>query len=151
MKDNPSTIEKYKDILYLKHPTSMKHPRMSMINRAAQFAPFAALTGYDAAIAETARLTDSKINLTEDQKDTLNMKFQILEDNVGKDVSFTVTYFVPDNKKDGGAYHCAEGFVKKIDFNKGYLTFANGNNIDIQAIVDIQSDLYKTYGLDYDL
>lgn len=132
----------------MKHPTSMKHPRMSMENRAAQFAPFAALTGYDAKIAETARLTHREIQLTEDQKDALNLRFQILEDNLGKDVEFTLTYFVPDQHKSGGDYLTQSGTIKKIDFNKGILTFNTGHEIKISSIVEINSKIFKSYGLD---
>lgn len=149
MKDNPNTIKKYADILYMEHPTSVKHPRMSIENRAAQFAPFAALTGYDAKIAETARLTNKKIHLTEDQKDTLNLKFQIMKDHIGENVSFTLSYFVPDERKSGGSYLTHSGTIKKIDFDNGFLMFQSGETIPLDAIVDINSEIYRIYGLDF--
>lgn len=148
MKSNPKTIKKYSDIIYREHPTSIKHPRMSMSARAAQFAPFAALTGYDAEIKETSRLTEREIQITEDQKEQLNLKFQIVEGAVGKNISFTFTIFLPDKKKDGGEYITKNGAVKKIDFNKGILILDSTETININSIVEINSPIFKSYGLE---
>ena len=89
----------YEDIINMEHPTSKKHPRMSMYACAAQFSPFAALTGHDAAIAETARLTDKKIELSEEQLNDLNFKLGYLMDNIKSELEVTITHFIPDNKK----------------------------------------------------
>ena len=94
----------YDDIIDLPHPTSRKHPRMSLHDRAAQFAPFAALTGHEAAIKETARLTDRKAELSDEMIAELNDQINIIRDNIGTDQIIAVTYFVPDEKKSGGEY-----------------------------------------------
>ena len=104
----------YDDILNLPHPTSKNHPRMSLHDRAAQFSPFAALTGHEAAIKETARLTDDKQILSEDVIEKINGQLKIIAENIGAEQEITVTYFVPDSKKSGGAYVDCAGTVRKI-------------------------------------
>ena len=94
----------YEDIINLPHHVSATRPQMSMLDRAAQFSPFAALTGYDAAIKETGRLTDEKIEMDEEALNILNMKFQILVDSLDDEPEVTFTYFKPDERKAGGAY-----------------------------------------------
>ena len=103
---------KYEDIIDLPHHTSDRHARMSMHDRAAQFSPFAALTGYDAAIKETSRLTESRVELTEEEKAILDAKLREVAET---DATIRITYFLQDDRKDGGAYVCAEGQVKKLD------------------------------------
>ena len=105
----------YEDIINLPHHVSSKRPQMPMLDRAAQFSPFAALTGYDDAIHETGRLTDEKIDLSEEEKEALDRKQQILMERLGDHPALTVTYFVPDAKKSGGAYVTKSGNLKKID------------------------------------
>ena len=95
---------KYDDMIYLPNPTPTCKPRMSLHDRAAQFSPFAALTGYEDAVEETARLTDTRLELSEDMKTILNEKMQMIVDNMDADPIVTITYFVPDKKKEGGAY-----------------------------------------------
>ena len=95
---------KYDDIINLPHPVSKTHPRMSLHDRAAQFSAFAALTGHDAAIKETARLTDERWEIAEDTKEQLNETLQQIAENIDKDITVTFTYFVPDLRKSGGAY-----------------------------------------------
>ena len=107
--------DEYRDIINLPHHVSSKRPQMSMLDRAAQFSPFAALTGYDDAIHETARLTNDKVNLSEEEKETLDRKQQILLERLGEHPALTVTYFIPDAKKSGGAYVTKSGSLKKID------------------------------------
>ena len=99
----------YKDIINLPHHVSSKRPQMPMLDRAAQFSPFPALTGYDDAIHETGRLTDEKIDLSEEEKEALDRKQQILMERLGDHPALTVTYFVPDAKKSGGAYVTKSG------------------------------------------
>ena len=128
----------YDDIIDLPHPTSERHPRMPMVNRAAQFSPFAALTGYDAAVKETARLTDAKVELTEEEKSILDAKLQMLADRIASQPTVKFTYFKPDQKKAGGAYLTVSGIVKKIDGLTGDIVLTNGQRIRIENILDIQ-------------
>lgn len=123
----------YDDIIDLPHPTSERHPRMSMANRAAQFSPFAALSGYDDAVKETARLTDGKIDLTEDEKSILDTKLQLL--TPGENV--TITYFQPDAKKQGGTYLTASGEVKRIDGAAREIVLTDGRRIPIDDILEV--------------
>ena len=125
---------KYDDIINLSHPTSAKHPRMPMIDRAAQFSPFQALVGHGAAIEETARLTDQKVELTEDKKGVLDEKLRLLLET-GEEGAFT--WFQPDERKSGGAYVTALVRVKKIDPLAGEVILTNGMAIPIENIFEI--------------
>lgn len=107
--------EKYEDMLYLPHPVSPTHPRMPLQDRAAQFSPFAALTGYDDALRETARLTERFVELDEDGKQEIDRQIGYLQKHPKYTIPVRITYFVPDVKKDGGAYRTLEGCVYKID------------------------------------
>ena len=140
---NNDCTDKYRDIINLPHHQSKRRPRMSMIDRAAQFSPFAALTGHNDAIIETARLTDRKIELDEGTKSVLNEKIQMISDYLSEMPTVTFTHFEPDIKKDGGAYLKTTGTVKKIDdFNKEiYLT--DGTIIVIEHIYEFESELFK--------
>lgn len=124
----------YDDIINLPHPTSERHPRMPMAARAAQFSPFAALTGYEDAVYETARLTSSRAELTEEEKSILDAKLQLLEPGVA--ASFT--YFQPDSRKQGGAYLTAAGMVKRMDSCAREVILANGQKIFVDDIIGIQ-------------
>ncbi len=125
----------YDDIIHLPHPTSPRHPRMPMIDRAAQFTPFQALTGYGEAIQETARITGEKAELTEEEKAVLDEKLRLLTDT-GNKAAFT--YFQPDGKKSGGAYVIALGAVKKLNPLEGRLTLTDGTIIPIEDILEIE-------------
>ena len=125
----------YDDIIDLPHPTSSKHPRMPMIDRAAQFTPFQALTGYGAAIQETARITGEKVELTEEEKAVLDEKLRFLADT-GNEAAFT--YFQPDGRKSGGAYVTALGAMKKLDPLVGRLTLTDGTAIPIEDILEVE-------------
>jgi len=127
----------YDDIINLPHHVSATRPRMPIANRAAQFSPFAALTGYDAAIAETARLTDERKELSDDMLETLSMKLGMLEDVIADRPEVSVTYFQKDEKKEGGAYITVTGAVKKIDYYEGVIVLVNGKKINIRDILDI--------------
>lgn len=124
----------YDDIINLPHPTSQNHPRMSLHDRAAQFSPFAALTGHEAAIKETARLTDDKHILSEDVIEKINGQLKIIAENIGAEQEITVTYFVPDSKKSGGAYVDCDGTVKKIDEYNRTLVMTDNTVIPIEQI-----------------
>ncbi len=127
----------YEDIIQLPHHTSPTRPRMSMSDRAAQFSPFAALTGYDAAIQETGRLTETKILLTEDELEALNRKYYLLEDSIRTGSDIIISYFLPDSRKDGGAYHSVRGIVKKIDLSAREIYMTNGTVVRMDDVADI--------------
>lgn len=129
---------KYDDIIDLPHPTSKKHPRMSRQNRAAQFSPFAALTGYEAEIREIARQTEKKKQLSEDQWDMLNEKIMELLKLPHKPVRAVVTYFVPDPKKEGGTYRKKDCYIDKISMEKRVLLLENKEKIFFDEIWDIE-------------
>ena len=133
----------YADIINLPRPTSTKHPPMPMLNRAAQFSPFAALTGYDAAVNETARLTDEKIELDEYAKSMLSDKLQILAEHIDDLPEVT---FEPDKKKSGGAYVCVTGIVKEIDEYERIVVLEDGTKIPIHQIYEIESALFAELG-----
>ena len=133
----------YDDILDLPHPTSKKHPRMSMAARAAQFAPFAALTGYGDAIKETARITDQQLELDENEKALLNEKLQLLRQHLPGKPKITITYFVPDTKKAGGSYQTITGSVKKLQKYERRLIMTNGTIIPLDTIIELYGDVLK--------
>ena len=128
----------YEDILDLPHPVSPFHPPMSPADRAAQFAPFAALTGHEAAIWETARLTEERIELSEDRKAELDAALRFLQENLSLAPEVSVIYFLPDTKKAGGAYATATGQVKKIDEYARSLLMTDRTEIPIEDIWDIE-------------
>ena len=136
--------DKYDDIINLPHHVSATRPQMSMLDRAAQFSPFAALTGYDAAIKETGRLTDEKIIMDEEALNMLNMKFQILIDNLFDEPEVTITYFKPDERKSGGAYIELIGIVKKFDEFERQIMMQDGTKIPMDDILNIESELFAT-------
>lgn len=136
----------YDDIIDLPHHVSVTRPRMSMIDRAAQFSPFAALTGYDAAIKETGRLTNERIELTEDSRAVLDRKQQLLLDNLADHPEASVTYFVPDERKSGGAYVTVTGIVKKVDDYQRLLILTDGTKIPLDEILDMESELFRSLG-----
>ena len=133
----------YDDIIELPHPTSTKHPRMSISDRAAIFSPFAALTGHAAAIQETARLTDQKMELDEDTKAELDRRQAILLERIVEQPEVTITWFCPDEKKSGGAYVVTVGRLKRVDDTAGTLRLADGMTMALDEIVDLQSDLFQ--------
>jgi len=129
----------YDDILYLPHPTSERHPRMPIADRAAIFSPFAALTGHAAAIAETARLTEEKAELSEDQKQQMDRKLQFLAETIEAQPEITVTWFRPDERKAGGSYVSTTGQLKKIDSIDRVIVMTDGIRIPLDDIFDIES------------
>lgn len=133
----------YDDIINLPHPTSVKHPRMSLYDRAAQFSPFAALTGHDKAIEETARLTDEKVELSEDTIARLNEKLSLITENTGTKQKVTITYFVPDERKSGGAYVSHSGIIKKIDEYERTVIMMDKTVIPIKQICEIQGEMFR--------
>lgn len=137
----------YDDIIDLPHPVSKRHPQMPLSDRAAQFAPFAALTGHDEAIRETARLTDSSVELDEEQKEKLDQRLQMLLTEIGEDPlrehEIKATYFQPDEKKDGGAYVSVSGCVKKMDVYRRQILFTDGTALPMEHLISIEGELFK--------
>ena len=134
---------KYDDIINLPHHVSETRAHMPMLDRAAQFSPFAALTGYDAAVVETARLTDQKLELDETQKEHISEQLFELQERVSEQPEATVVYFVPDEKKAGGAYEMASGKIKKIDEYSQVLSFTDGTEIPFDSVYLIQSEALR--------
>lgn len=134
---------KYDDIINLPHHVSKKHPQMLLRDRAAQFSPFAALTGHKAAINETARLTDEKQILSEDVIAKLNEQLNLIKENIGTNLIVTITYFVPDDRKSGGAYISNTGVVKKINEYNHTVVLTDKTVIPIEQISEMQSDIFS--------
>lgn len=134
---------RYDDIINTPYPTPSKRLKMSMIDRAAQFSPFAALTGYDAAIEETGRLTQRRIELDEEAKYMLDLKQQLLLKCAAEQPEVTITYFVPDSRKAGGSYVTANGSLKKIDTHEKLYILADGSRIKMDDVVEIDSTLFN--------
>ena len=130
-------MNKYQDILYLAKPVSKVHPPMSKSIRAAQFSPFAALTGYEEAVQETARLTANKITLSDDQIQLLNSVLNEIAQQLPESPYVQITYFEPDKRKQGGSYQRVFGFIKTIDDVYGVVIMKGYTRIPIQQIVHI--------------
>ena len=127
---------KYDDIIGLPHHVSRKRAPMSLVDRGAQFSPFAALVGFDAAIAETARLTEDPIDLADGGKALVDEKLRRLVDMEAARVA--VTHFRPDSRKAGGAYVSVAGTVKKVDPYSQALVLTDGTEIPFETIIDIE-------------
>ena len=125
----------YDDIINLPHHTSDHHPRMAMIDRAAQFAPFAAVVGYDDAIAETGRYTDSRTEMGDDELAALDRQMAIIVNNIDSQPEVTITYFVPDERKDGGSYQTLTAQVVKVDETERRLYLSEGTAIYMRDII----------------
>lgn len=135
---------RYNEIINLPHHVSKTRPQMPMSDRAAQFAPFAALAGYDSAIKETGRLTDEKIEMDEEALNILNMKFQILVDSLDDEPEVTFTYFKPDERKAGGAYLEVTGTVKKVDDFERLIVMQNGTKMPMDDILNIEGEIFAS-------
>ena len=133
---------KYDDMIELPHHVSYRHARMSRIDRAAQFAPFAALTGYDDAVRETARRTSSRPSLTEDRIAMLDRKLALIAERLEDEPFVSVTYFKADLRKEGGACVTVQGVADAIEEVEGVLVLADGVRIPIRDIVGLESDLF---------
>ncbi len=133
----------YDDIIHLPHHVSSTRPRMSMIDRAAQFSPFAALVGYDAEIKEAGRLTERKRTLDEDTQAILNRKQAYLLERIAEHPSLSVTFFLPDKKKAGGTYVTVTGNLKKVDEHKRLMIFTDGTKVPLDDVSEIESHLFR--------
>lgn len=138
-------MDTYTDIMNVAHKISSGRAKMSIYNRAAQFAPFAALNGHDEAIDETARLTDSFYEISEDSALKLSQKLYILLDNICFRPEISVTYFVPDKKKSGGAFKTKFSAVKNIDTAAGIMAFSDRTEISLFDITEIRGEIFGEY------
>lgn len=135
----------YDDIIDLPHHEPTTRPRMAMENRAAQFSPFAALTGYDEATREEARLVDMKQELSEDMKDMIDAKLAVIAQHIKEKPEISVTYFQPDEKKTGGRYTTVSGNVKKLDGVERVIIMTDGTKIPIGDVRLIEGDLFRLF------
>lgn len=133
---------KYDDIINLPHHVSATRPQMSMHDRAAQFSAFAALTGYDDRVAEAARLTDKRMELTEEEIKDLNLKIQILKENADTRPFLFIEYFIPDKKKSGGSYISVTGNFRRIDEYAGNMILTSGDEIPLNDIYSIEGEVF---------
>lgn len=145
MNDDRRYSHEYDDIIGLPHHTSSRHPRLPMSSRAAQFAPFAALTGFEGVIAEEGRLTDSFTELDDDMKEDIDLKLELLGSMVSGSPEATFTYFVPDRKKEGGSYSTVTGRIKKIDDIERIIILKNGTRIRIDDLFSITGEVFREY------
>ena len=129
---------RYDEIINLPHHVSTTRPQMPLSDRAAQFAPFAALTGYDSAIKETGRLTDERIELDEETLAALDRKYQLLMDTLDDAPEVTIIYFQPDERKAGGQYVSATGTVKKVDTFGRRILLQDGTRIPLDSVYDLR-------------
>ena len=136
----------YDDLLHLPHPTSAKHPRMPLADRAAIFSPFAALSGHGDAIRETARLTERRMELDEDAKAELDRRQAVLLEHIAEQPEVTVTWFRPDERKEGGAYLTTTGRLKKIDALGRRLVLLDGTGIPLEDVADLESECFRKLG-----
>ena len=140
---NAPSVGAYDDIIRLPRPASMRHPRMALPDRAAQFAPFAALTGYEAAVSETARLTDERIELDDCAKAALSDRLRVIADGDAGQYQVSITYFRPDARKRGGDYATAAGTVKKLDEYHRIVVMAGGLKVPIDDIIAIDGAVFE--------
>lgn len=138
----------YEDIVNLPPHISKKHPQPTMMDRAARFAPFAAITGYEEMVLEEARVTEERIDLDEGTLSLLNEKLNMIQEFLDEEPEVTITYFEPDKKKSGGAYIDITGTVKRIDEYECLVIMTDGKKIRIEDIYGLESDLFYSLGVD---
>ena len=138
----------YEDIVNLPPHISKKHPQPTMMDRAARFAPFAAITGYEEMVLEEARVTEERIDLDEGTLSLLNEKLNMIQEFLDEEPEIKITYFEPDKKKAGGAYVSITGVVKRIDEYEHLVIMTDGKKIRIDDIFGLESDLFYSLGLE---
>ena len=138
----------YEDIVDLPHHVSKKHPQPTMADRAARFAPFAAITGYEEMVLEEARVTDVRIEMDESSKAALNEKLNMILEFLDEQPEVSITYFEPDMRKAGGAYVTVTGTVKRIDEYEHLVIMTDGKKINIDDIYNLQGELFYSLGLE---
>lgn len=146
MMNDRTDPHRYDDLLDLPHHVSVTHPHMSLYDRAAQFAPFKALTGYEDDVEETARLTDRRVELDADTIERLDARLRLLEEHLADAPVVSVTYFRPDERKDGGSYETLTGVVRKIDGVRHILVLRSGQQIPIGDIYRIEGEIFFMLG-----
>ena len=144
MKEDNKDKHQYDDIINLQHYVSSYREHMSVLDRAAQFSPFAAVTGFDGAIKETARLTDHRIELDEVEKAILDEKLRIVQEQLSRQQEIELVFFRPDELKAGGGYISMSGTVKKIEGYEHVVVMQDGTRIPIEEIVDITGEIFQT-------
>lgn len=140
MQKNPDDSHRYDDIIHFPHPVSVAHPPMAVSDRAAQFSPFAALSGHEAAIHEAARLTDQRVELDENCKEALNRKIMLLMRRIQEHPEVAITYFAADSEKDGGCYTEVKGNIKKIDGYGDLIILVDGTRIPLYDVIEIKGE-----------
>ena len=138
----------YEDMVNLPPHISKKHPQPTMMDRAARFAPFAAITGYEEMVLEEARVTEERMDLDEGTLSMLNEKLNMIQEFLDEEPEVTITYFEPDKKKSGGAYVSITGIVKRIDEYEHFVIMTDGKKICIGDIFGLESDLFYSLGLE---
>lgn len=136
-------MNNYTDIINLKRPVS-NHNHLSIESRASQFSPFAALTGYDSEVKETARITDKRIDIDDGLREMLNAKLNYLNDHIKENPNISITYFVKDPKKEGGKYLTKQGIIKRIDTVNEIIKFNDNASISMNDIINITGDIFNT-------
>ena len=136
-------MNNYADIINLKRPQS-NHNHLSIESRASQFSPFAALTGYDNEVKETARITDKRIDIDDGLREMLNAKLNYLNDHIKENPNISITYFVKDPKKEGGKYLTKQGIIKRIDTVNEIIKFNDNASISMNDIINITGDIFNT-------
>lgn len=139
-KNHPKT---YEDIIHLPYPASLKHPRMSLLNRAAQFSPFAALTGHKEQILETARITTPRRQPCEDSLAILDRQLSIIASHLCERPEVSITYFLPDGTKTGGTYHTAKKRIRGLDYIRHAIIFEDRTIIPADCIIYMDCELFK--------
>ncbi|HOZ54569.1 MAG TPA: hypothetical protein PK993_00775 [Clostridia bacterium] len=132
----------YNDIINLSRPNS-KRSRMSLEQRSAQFASFAALSGFEEQVKEKARLTSKRVEIDEEIKAILDMKLKVIKDRIKSNPEVEITYFIPDDKKDGGKYVTIKNTIIKLDYYNRKILTAEGTRISLDEIIDIQSEIFN--------
>lgn len=145
MTNNRNDPHRYDDMLSHPAHVSVTHPHMSLYDRAAQFAPFKALTGYEDDVDEAARLTDKRIELDEDRIERLDARLQLLEEHLAEAPTVSITFFQPDARKEGGSYETVSGVIKKIDVIHRKIIFKSGQSIAIDSVYEIGGNLFENY------
>ena len=143
MDPNQNNLHRYDDIINLPHHTSKVHPRMPMEKRATQFSPFEALTGYGDAVAETVRLTDSRMDLDESERAVLEERLQLLLDAETPKPDVSLTWFIPDKRKAGGRYVTHTGILRKFDALARVIVMEDGTLVPVDEVTDVQSKLLQ--------
>lgn len=131
-------MNKYQDIIKIEHYEPKRHKRMSIANRAAQFAPFAALTGYNDAVNEVGRITNEQIMLSEDEREIINEKIRKIKENIKNKPTIKITYFIADLFKDGGSYVTIKEIVRRIDEGRQLIILNNKKEIKMRDIIEIE-------------